>query len=62
MVLHVLNYHQKSADYMIGAQLEGLEIQFFCLITTILSALKEITPSSSLILEINSIIINLKLH
>ena len=25
MVLHVLNYHQKSVDYMIGAQLEGFE-------------------------------------
>ena len=25
MVLHVLNYHQKSVDYMIGAQLEGYE-------------------------------------
>ena len=23
MVLHVLNYHQKSVDYLIGAQLEG---------------------------------------
>tara|TARA_A100001011_G_C14275265_1_gene828891 strand:- start:285 stop:1649 length:1365 start_codon:yes stop_codon:yes gene_type:complete len=25
MVLHVLNYHQKSVDYMIGAQLEGFD-------------------------------------
>ena len=25
MVLHVLNYHQKSVDFMIGAQLEGFE-------------------------------------
>ena len=25
IVLHVLNYHQKSVDYMIGAQLEGYE-------------------------------------
>ena len=25
MVLHVLNYHQKAVDYMIGAQLEGFE-------------------------------------
>ena len=25
MVLHVLNYHKKSVDYMIGAQLEGLD-------------------------------------
>ena len=25
MVLHVLNYHQKSVDYMIGAQLDGFD-------------------------------------
>ena len=25
MVLHVLNYHQKSVDYMIGAELEGFD-------------------------------------
>ena len=25
MVLHVLNYHQKSVDYMIGAKLEGFD-------------------------------------
>ena len=25
MVLHVLNYHKKSVDYMIGAQLEGFD-------------------------------------
>ena len=29
MVLHVLNYHQKSVDYMIGAQLEGFENSVF---------------------------------
>lgn len=29
MVLHVLNYHQKSVDYMIGAQLEGYENSVF---------------------------------
>ena len=29
MVLHVLNYHQKSLDYMIGAQLEGYENSVF---------------------------------
>jgi UDP-N-acetylmuramate: L-alanyl-gamma-D-glutamyl-meso-diaminopimelate ligase len=25
MVLHVLNYHEVAADYMVGAQLEGFE-------------------------------------
>ena len=29
MVLHILNYHQKSVDYMIGAQLEGFENSVF---------------------------------
>ena len=29
MVLHVLNYHQKSVDYMIGAKLEGFENSVF---------------------------------
>jgi UDP-N-acetylmuramate: L-alanyl-gamma-D-glutamyl-meso-diaminopimelate ligase len=29
MVLHVLNYHQNSVDYMIGAQLEGFENSVF---------------------------------
>ena len=29
MVLHVLNYHQKSVDYMIGAQLEGFDNSVF---------------------------------
>jgi UDP-N-acetylmuramate: L-alanyl-gamma-D-glutamyl-meso-diaminopimelate ligase len=29
MVLHVLNYHQKPVDYMIGAQLEGFENSVF---------------------------------
>jgi len=26
MVLHVLSYHQKEVDYMVGAQLEGFEV------------------------------------
>lgn len=25
MILHVMNYHEKSVDYLVGAQLEGLE-------------------------------------
>ena len=29
MVLHVLNYHRKSVDYVIGAQLEGFENSVF---------------------------------
>src|SRR5690606_37266540 len=27
MILHVMNYHGKDADYMVGAQLEGLDRQ-----------------------------------
>src|SRR5690625_5779496 len=26
MVLHVLNYHDKEVDYMVGAQLEGFDV------------------------------------
>ena len=25
MILHVLNYHERSVDYMVGAQLDGFE-------------------------------------
>ena len=26
MILHVLNYHDKAVDYMVGAQLEGFDV------------------------------------
>ena len=63
MVLHVLNYHQKSVDYMIGAKLEGFENSVFLSENNEFIILEgDEYLSSPLILGLNSIIINLKLH
>ena len=64
MILHVMNYHEKEVDYMVGAQLEGFETMVHLTDENEFMVLEgdEYLSSALLICVLNFIYINQILH